>query len=297
MEIKSIFGLNDKRRQIIQLLCLILMLVMPSGTQAAEPPLIMGIFPRNKATETTTMYTPLANYLGERLGRKVVLVTSKDFASFWQGVEKRQYDIVHYNQYHYIHSSQAYKVIAHNQEFGKDAVAGALYVRKDSGITELAQLRGRTIIFGGGRDAMLSYIAPRFLLMQAGLKEADFKTEFAVNPPNTLLALYNKQADAAGGGDILIDLPVVKNAINTQELKLLAATEPLLFLPWAVKRTMPAKLAESIQSIIVNLGGSDAGKVVLKAAMTTGMGKAQDKDYDPHRKMTTAVFGKQDIIK
>jgi len=251
----------------------------------------MGIFPRNKAAETTTRYTPLANYLSERLGRQVVLVTSKDFDAFWKAVTERQYDIVHYNQYHYIRSSQSYRVIAHNQEFGKNAVAGALYVRKDSGITEVSQLRGRTIIFGGGRDAMLSYIAPRFLLMQAGLKEGDFKTEFAVNPPNTLLALYNRQADAAGGGDILIDLPVVKNAINTQELRLLAATEPLLFLPWAAKRTLPPKLSESIQSILVDLGRSDAGRQILKAAQTTGMEKAGDRDYDPHRRMTNAVFG------
>lgn len=265
--------------------------------QAAEAPLIMGIFPRNKATETTTRYTPLANYLSERLGRKVELVTAKDFDSFWEGVVESKYDIVHYNQYHYVRSAQSYKVIAHNQEFGKDAVAGALFVRKDSGITELAQLRGRTIIFGGGKDAMLSYIAPRFLLMQAGLKETDFKTEFAVNPPNTLLALYNKQVDAAGGGDILIDLPVVKNAVNTQELTTLATTEPLLFLPWAVKRTMPAKLGESIQAILVELGRSDAGRDILKAAMVTGMGKAEDRDYNPHRKMITTVFGKQGISK
>ena len=297
MNVKSIIDWNYKRRLIIALLWFTVTAVVASSAQAAQDPLVMGIFPRNKATETTTMYTPLANYLSERLGRKVILVTSKDFDSFWKGVMERKYDIVHYNQYHYIQSTQAYKVIAHNQEFGKDAVAGALFVRKDSGINELAQLRGRTIIFGGGKDAMLSYIAPRFLLMQAGLKEGDFKTEFAVNPPNAALALYNKQADAAGGGDILIDLPVVKNAVNTQELKLLAATEPLLFLPWAVKRTMPAKLGESIQSLLVELGRSDAGKDILKAAMTTGMGKAEDKDYDRHRKMTIAVFGKQGITK
>jgi len=297
MNVKSIIDWNDKRCLVIALLWFVLTAVVTSSTQAAQDPLVMGIFPRNKATETTTMYTPLANYLSERLGRKVILVTSKDFDSFWKGVMERKYDIVHYNQYHYIQSATSYKVIAHNQEFGKDAVAGALFVRKDSGINELAQLRGRTIIFGGGKDAMLSYIAPRFLLMQAGLKEGDFKTEFAVNPPNAALALYNKQADAAGGGDILIDLPVVKNAVNTQELKLLATTEPLLFLPWAVKRTMPAKLGESIQSLLVELGRSDAGKDILKAAMTTGMGKAEDKDYDRHRKMTIAVFGKQGITK
>lgn len=279
------------------LLCLIASAAAATMAHAAEEPLVVGIFPRNKATETTSMYTPMAKYLSERLGRRVVLVTAKDFESFWRSVMEGHYDIVHYNQYHYIHSTQLYRVIAHNQEFGKSAVAGAIYVRKDSGITDVSQLRGRTIIFGGGRDAMLSYIAPRFLLMQAGVKETDFRTVFAVNPPNTLLALYNKQADAAGGGDILIDLPAVRNAINTQELRVLAATEPLLFLPWAVKRSMPEKLGISIQTLLVDLATTDTGRQILKSAQTTGIGKASDKDYDPHRKMTRAVFGPSDTLR
>ncbi|HUL91190.1 MAG TPA: PhnD/SsuA/transferrin family substrate-binding protein [Burkholderiales bacterium] len=277
--------------RIVLTVWLIAITAAAPAARAAEHDLILGIFPRYKATQITTMYAPLADYLSERLGRKVILITSKDFNSFWEGVTQRRYDIVHYNQYHYIRSARNYRVVAHSQEFGKDAVAGALYVRRDSGITEISQLRGRTIIFGGGRDAMLSYIAPRYLLARAGLKEGDFKTEIAVNPPNALLALYHKQADAAGGGDILIDLPVVKNAIDARELRILAATEPLLFLPWAVKRTMPAKLRLSIQAILVDLEQSDAGRKVLKAAETTKLGKADDRDYDPARRMTSAVFG------
>ena len=279
------------------LLWLIAIAVAP-GVEAAESSLVLGVFPRYNATETTTMYTPLADQLSQRLGdTKVRVVTSKDFDTFWKGVEEQKYDIVHYNQYHFIRSAQTYRVIAHSQEFGKSAVAGAIYVRKDSGITDISQLRGRTVMFGGGKDAMMSYIAPRFLMMRAGLKEGDFKTEFAVNPPNALLALYHKQADAAGGGDILIDLPVVRNAIDASELKILATTEPLLFLPWAVKRNMPAKLRESIQSILTGLEQSDAGKNVLKAAKTTGLEKAEDKDYAAHRKMTDAVFGPKGIPK
>jgi phosphonate transport system substrate-binding protein len=281
----------------MRLLWLIGALALPAAVQGADEALIQGIFPRYKATETTTMFKPLAEYLSERLGRKVTLGTAKDFDSFWREVSEQRYDIVHYNQYHYIHSAHTYRVIAHQQEFGKDAVAGALFVRKDSGITDVSQLRGRTIMFGGGKDAMLSYIAPRFLLMQAGLKEGDFKSEFAVNPPNALLALFHKQSDAAGGGDILIDLPVVKNAINAHELKVLAVTEPLLFLPWAVKRSMPAKLRESIQSTMVSLGRSEAGRKVLTHAKATGMGKADDNDYNPHRKMTTTVFGPERIAR
>lgn len=296
MGIQSAGDRIRRRLKIVRALWIAAAVLAPA-VQAADDPLILGVFPRYKATETITMFKPLVDHLSLQIGREIRLVTSKDFDSFWNGVTDQRYDIVHYNQYHYIRSARAYRVIAHQQEFGKNAVGGALFVRKDAGITRVSQLRGRTIIFGGGKDAMLSYIAPRFLLMQAGLKEGDFKSEFAVNPPNALLALYLRQADAAGGGDILIDLPVVRNAVNTQELTVLATTEPLLFLPWAVKRSMPAKLRESVQSVMVGLGSSDAGKKVLNAAKATGMGKAEDKDYNPHRKMTAAVFGREGIAR
>lgn len=265
---------------------------------AAEKNLVLGIFPRYNATEAATMYWPLADYLSQRLeGTKVTVVTAKDFDTFWKGVEEQRYDIVHFNPYHYIRSAQNYRVIAHSRECGRGAVAGAIYVRKDSGITELKQLKGRTIMFGGGKDAMLSHIAPRFLLKTAGLKDDDFKAEFAVNPPNALLALYHRQADAAGGGDILIDLPVVKNAINTGELTVLARTEPLLFLPWAVKRTMPDKVREAVQTALTDLDESPVGKGVLDAARTSGIEKASDQDYEPHRRMINAVFGPGGVAK
>jgi phosphonate transport system substrate-binding protein len=259
--------------------------------RAGEGDLTLGVFPRLSAGETTTRYTPLAEHLSERLGRKVVLVTSKDFQSFWRGVEGQRYEIVQFNQYHYVRSSKSYQVVAHNKEFGKDTLAGVLYVRKDSGITELRQLKGRTVLFGGGEDAMFGYIAPVYLLLQAGLSKDEFISQFASNPLNSVIGVYRKQADAAGSGDGVIGQPAVKSAINTDELTTLAVSEQLLHLPWAVKRAMPAQLRQSIQSILVDLEASEEGKKILKSAMLTGIGKAEDKDYDPHRRMIRAVVG------
>ena len=259
--------------------------------RANEDSLVLGVFPRFSASETTTRYTPLAEYLRERLNRKIVLVTSKDFQSFWRGIDERRYDIVQYNQYHYIRSAKSYQVIAHNKEFGKSTLAGALYVRKDSGITSLAQLRGRTVLFGGGEDAMISYIAPVYMIMQAGLKKEEFTSQFAINPLNSVIGVYRKQADAAGSGDIVIGQPAVKGAINPDELTALAVSEQLLHLPWAVKRTMSAPLREAIQSSLVDLENTETGRNVLKAAQLTGIGKAEDKDYDPHRRMVRLVMG------
>ena len=143
---------------------------------------------------------------------------------------------------------------------------------------------------------MISYIANVYLMLQAGLKKDDFKSMFARQPAQSILALHHRQADAAGAGDGVLDLPVVKNAINTDELTALAVSAPLLQLPVAVKRDMPAKLRTSIQS---HPGGPQkaarrAGRV-LKSAALTGMGKAEDKDYDPHRRMVRAVLGPGDV--
>jgi len=277
--------------RVVPALLLIAAAASPTIVQAAGDPLIMGVFPRLNAVETTKRYAPLADYLGKQLGRDVRLVTSKDFESFWQGVTERRYDIVQYNQYHFIRSAKDYRVIAHNKEFGKSTVAGVLYVRKDSGIAQITQLRGRTVLFGGGEDAMISYIVPMYLILQAGLKKDEFKSHFAVNPINSVIGVYRKQADAAGSGDGAIEQPLLKNAINTDELAVLAVSEKLLHLPWAVKRTMPVKLRDAIQSALVNLENSEAGQNVLKSAVMTGIGKAADKDYDPARRMVRAVTG------
>ena len=273
-------------------LCLLgIMWTLAAPAAHADRHLVLGVFPRFNASETTTRYTPLADYLAERLRSKVTIVTSKDFHTFLQGVEDQRYDIVQYNQYHYIRSSKTYQVVAHNKEFGKSTIAGVLYVRKDSGITDLKQLRGRTVLFGGGEEAMIGYIAPMYMLLQAGLKKEDFKAQFAVNPMNSVIGVYHRQADAAGSGDNVIGQPVIRNAINTEDLIPLAVSEQLLHLPWAVKRTMPAELRETVQSALVNLEKTEAGRQVLRNALLSGIGKAEDKDYDVHRRMVRAVVG------
>jgi phosphonate transport system substrate-binding protein len=273
---------------------LALLVAWTGALQAADHELTLGVFPRRNAVETTRMFTPMAEAIGASIGRKVGVSTSRDFESFWRGVRERRYDIVHYNQYHYIRSSEAYEVVAHIQESGKSTIAGAIFVRRDSGIKRLEDLRGRSVLFGGGEDAMIAYLANRFVMLQAGLKKDDFKSLFAVNPPNSVLALHHRQADAAGAGDGVLDLPVVRKAIDTGELVTLAVSPQLLQLPIAVKRGMPAALRASIEAALLDLPNSELGRQALASAVLTGIGEARDKDYEPHRKMVRTVMHSDD---
>ena len=255
---------------------------------ASESELTLGVFPRRNFTDTLAMYAPLAEYLSAQLKRPVRLESAKNFDDFWQGVTERRYDIVHYNQYHYVksHKRFGYEVIAKNEEFGSGTIAGVLLARSDRNVRTLTDLRGKTIVFGGGRDAMQSYIAPTYLLRQAGLKAGDYTERFARNPPNAILAMYNDEALAAGAADnCLRESPVASGKVM-----FLAASEPMAQLPWAVKAEMPLPLRKSIQAAMTGLKRHPGGYEVLERARLTALLPASDVEYDPARRLIREIL-------
>jgi phosphonate transport system substrate-binding protein len=263
---------------------------------AAEPPLILGVFPRHNAVDTVRMFSPMAGHLSRRLKREVRIETAKDFESFWKGVLEQRYDVVHYNQLHYIRSRRqaGYEVILKNEEFGASTIAAVIVARKDRGIRSLQDLKGKKIVFGGDKTAMMAYIQPTLLLREAGLREQDYVEDFAKNPPNALMAAYYKQADAAAVGDVIFQMPVVTQRIDVMQMTVLATGAPMAHLPWAVKKGMPARQRREIQSALADLKNSAAGREILKSAQFTGLVVATDDEYDLHRRVLREILGEQD---
>ena len=254
---------------------------------------MVGVFPRRNATITYTMFSPLMGRLERELGRAVRLVTAKDFAAFWRQVEQRRFDLVHFNPYHYLKARDryGYQVVLMNEERGESTLSGSVVTRADCGCESLEDLRGRTIIFGGGTSAMFSYIAPRYLLQQAGLGEGDYEVLIANNPPNAVIAVAQHQSEAAGCGEVVLSLPVVTKEVDTRRLKVLARSEPLAHLPWAVRDDMTPEQRERLTAVLEGLADDDAGRALLKEAGLTGLRRAGEEDYRPHQRMIEAVFG------
>jgi len=266
------------------------------GSAQAVADITLGIFPRRPVAATHKAFKPLKEHLEKQLGEPVHLVVPKDFKSFWEGVEKKQFDLVHYNQYHYIksHKELGYEVIVANEEFGNKQIAGALSIRKDSGINSVADLKGKTILFGGGKKAMGSYIAPTAILKTAGLIEGkDYKVKFAKNPPSAVIGVYNKSANAAGSGNVVVRIKAVTQKINPEDITILAESEQFTQLPWAVKSSMPPAMAKKIQDIMVGLKTSKEGQEILKAAKVTGFYGVTDNDFGKVREMTKFAVGEE----
>ncbi len=289
-----------KRRSFIKLSGLLLANSLLSKTTFArneewqQRPLIMGIFPRRNIKLTYQIFTPMAEYLSHTLDIDVKLVTAKNFKSFWQGVKEQRYDLVHYNQYHYIisHLLYNYQVILKNQEFGSNTVSSSIIIRKDSGFESVSDLKNKTILFGGGKMAMQSYIAARWLLDQGGLPHGSYTEKFAVNPPNAIMSTFYKQADAAGAGDVVLRQAMVIKNIDTTKMDILAMTWPLPHLPWAVKSNMSPLLQKKIQNILSSLNTHAEGQDILSKAKLSALEPATDNEYEKHRKIISDVYGK-----
>ncbi|HFD32162.1 MAG TPA: phosphate/phosphite/phosphonate ABC transporter substrate-binding protein [Gammaproteobacteria bacterium] len=256
-------------------------------------PFVVGIFPRRNKSVTRRLFNPLIRYLETKLNHRVILKTPATFSIFWEDVEDGKYDLVHFNQYHYIISKKnlGYTAILRNKEFGKDTLSSAIIVRKDSGINSVDDLKGKTIVFGGGPKAMQSYIYSRYLLKHSGLVAGNYIEDFSINPPNALFALYYKKADAAGVGDTTIKLDMVSKQIDTNKLKVLLRGVELPHLPWAIKDDVPLKLRQLIQNTLASLHKTSQGKEILKAAGLDQLIPSKDNDYDKHRKIVEDVLG------
>jgi phosphonate transport system substrate-binding protein len=270
----------------------ILATVSIAPATAGDAPLVVGVFPRTNFTETLQLFAPLGSALSEQLGREVKIESAPDFNAFWQDVEARRFDVVHFNQYHYVRARRhhGYEVIAMNKEHGAATIAGALLVRSNSGITAVSQLRGKKIVFGGGRDAMQAYILATQLLREAGLKAGDYTETFARSPMNAVIAAFHGQADAAGAGDLVLSMPAVTRNIDPSQMRYLAVSAPVAHLPWAVKTDMPVADKARLRDALLGLSGNANGRKVLSRLRVNEFVPAKDREYDVHRKIIREVL-------
>lgn len=270
---------------------LVISFVTP-GAIAGEP-LRFGVLPRFRVVETVEYFQPLADYLSGKLGREVQLIPGKDYPSFWQSIANREYDLVLMNQYQYVKANKevGYRVIAKNEEGGATSMFGAIIVRKDSGIQSLRDLAGKKILFGGDSHAMIAYIAPTYLLKQAGLAAGkDYESEFAKNPSVAVVAVAQRFANAAGAGDLALRAESVSKHTDPNELHALVRSEPIAQLPWAVKRDLDKAVVTSVRNLLLELHATEEGRAVLKSAKLTAIRAAEDTDYALSRKIIKDVL-------
>lgn len=261
-------------KKTLSLLATLCFLATPVPAQAGE--YVISILPRYYPERLTSMMTPLAEYLSEKMGEKVRLELTKDFTDYEAKVKSGAIDIGYENPMVFSRVTGVHEAVAMSvdKEDG-EKFRGIVISRPDSGIKKLADLTGKTVMIVSDTSAG-GYLSQKLSLIKAGidLKGITFETAAENRQENVIIPVSVGDVDAGFIRESA--LTVADKYIQPGSVAKVAETEWLPNWAVSVKRTMPAEARQKLVAALLALKEGDA---VVKAIGITHFRQAADDDY------------------
>ncbi len=255
---------------------------------AAGRDLKFGFTPVLGESEMQAEFEPLMTYLSESIGQPVVLYIAKDYGDLRVKMEEGTVDIGSFSPFAYVDAVKGGKIriIAQSLMYGSATYRGVVVARKDSGLKTIVDLRGKRFAFVDPKSAS-GYVYVRAMLLEKGITpESYFKQTIFAGDHNKVIAdVLDGQMDA--GATYEGALKVAKDmGMPSENLAVLAGTEPIPHDAIAVRVQLPVALAKQIQSSLVNMEKTDAGRKVIAQNRKglTGFVVGKDKVFDVVRR-------------
>ncbi len=260
---------------------LLLLCVALAGVGQAEN-YTLSMLPRYFPEKLTAMITPLSEHLSEKTGNSIKPVLTANFAEYEKKVIDGSIDIGYENPLVYVNVSSVHEVLATAiKGRGGDKFRGIIIVRPDSGIKNVADLKGKQIMIVGKTSAG-GYLSQKLTLK---------KQKIPLHGENLLEAADNRQENviiAVSIGDV--DAGFIRESalhkadryIMPGSIKVLTPTAWLPNWAFSVNRNMGRKQKKALLKTLLALQKEGD---VLKAMGLSGFKAAIDSDYDVMRKL------------
>jgi phosphonate transport system substrate-binding protein len=256
--------------------------------------LVLAVHPYKSSSDLIKNFSPLADYLGQKLSIDMRLNISKDYQSHIDLIGSNQVDIAYLGPASYVLLVKKYgqKPILMRQVIqGKAFFQGKIIARKNSPITTLGELAGKRFAFGDPSSTM-SHLVPRYMLIEAGVG-ADKLSEYK------FLGSHDNVAMGVLVGDY--DAGAVKEAVfykyKSRGLKVLATTPSIPEHLFVVRSDLPVSTIKALKKALIELNDSQDGhQILVKIKKSiTALQPAKDADYDGLRNIL-AVLAEKGVI-
>ena len=249
----------------------------------------LAMMPRYFPERITQMITPLAEYLAERTGRRVMTVLTRDNGDYEKSLRSERIEIGYQNPLVYVDVSDVHEAVAMAvQGQAGDKYRGIVIVPADSPLKSIKELRHRRAMIVG-RTSGGGYFSPRLTLEAVGM---DLDRDLEV-----IEAADNKQENvliAVSIGDVEVGfvresaLHIADAFIRPGSVQVLAECAWLPNWPLTVRRDLPPAEKEEIRRLILGLA---KGHPVLTALGLEGFRPVDDGEYDVMRHLLGASGG------
>ena len=167
-------------------------------TKKEEKVIKMGFVPLKNSEKLVEDLKPISDYLSERLGVKVEAFTASNYIGVVEGLGSGSVDfgiIPPFSSLLAQKQSNAKPILTSKGKTGKPGYTAELYVRKDSGIKSLQDVKGKKVAFVDPSSSS-GYIYPGAMLVEAGLNlDKDISYQFSGGHDKSLQLLLNRDVD------------------------------------------------------------------------------------------------------
>jgi phosphonate transport system substrate-binding protein len=255
----------------------------------AAQPLHLVLTPSQKPTDLLAAGEEFGQALGKLYGAPVRVTVASDYAAVIEALRNRTADLAFVHPVGYVLASREAKarIVARNLWHGKSTFTSRIYVRRDSGITTLEALRGKTMAFVDPSSSS-GYTYPMVLLIQRGLvRDRDPKTffrevMFAGAHDAAMRALLNGHVDAIASFDMAREQYLTDPA-ERDRIIFVAETTPIPEAGIAARDGLGPEIFARVRTALVQMRGPAYASLLKRMYDIDGFEPAEDRDYDPVR--------------
>ena len=272
------------------LLLALVLLVAASASLAAPPTsLHLVLTPSQKPTDLLAAGEDFGRVLGRLVGMPVKVTVTSDYAAVVEALRNRTADLAFTHPGGYVLASREAKatIVAKNLWHGKSTFTSRIFVRKDSGMHQLEELRGKTIAFVDPTSSS-GYIYPMALLIQRGLvKNRDPKSffrdvVFAGGHDAAMRALVNGHVDAIASFDLARE-QYLKDPVERARIVFVAETPPIPEAGIAARDGLDPPTLARVRAALLSIRGPAHADLLKRLYDIDGFEPAEDREYDPVR--------------
>lgn len=276
-----------------------------SSAEDSERDLVFAAVPAESSQTLEQTFGHIVTLLEQATGRTITFQNASDYAAVIEGQRAGKIDIASYGPFSYVIAKDSgvplEAVAAPVHAVGEDpAYTSLCYTTPESGISSLADLRGKKVAFVD-KASTSGYLVPLEGLMSAGLDiDTDLTAVLAGGHDASLLALASGEVDAAFAHDTMLRTLTDSGQVEDGALVPAWESEPIPEDPIALNTdTLDPKTLDAVRAALRESANKPAlvaegicpseEDCALPEEIEWGYVAVTDADYDPIRQICTVT--------
>ncbi|MDP1524374.1 MAG: phosphate/phosphite/phosphonate ABC transporter substrate-binding protein [Rhodocyclaceae bacterium] len=247
---------------------------------AAETVYRFAVHPLHNPEKLTQVYQPLIDHLNRQLqGARLELEASRDYQAYEVKFRARAPAFLLPNPWQTLQAQKVgYQVIAMAGD--AEDFKGVFIVRKDSGIKQPADLKGKVVSYPSP-TALAAAIMPQYYLHAQGVNVTrDIENIYVGSQESSIMNAYIGKSAAAATWPPPWRLFQRDHPAEAAQLQLIWETPPLMNNSVMARDDVPEAVRETIRQALLDLAQTPQGQAILTGMETARFHAANDASYE-----------------